>query len=126
MKVTRGWLFVLVMLCAAFILAACGTYNATPTVAGGDAMRGRGAMLGYGCEACHTIPGINNTQALVGPPLVHFANRRYIAGELPNEPDNLVKWIMNPQAIEPGNAMPNLNVDETAARDIAAYLETLQ
>jgi cytochrome c1 len=31
-----------------------------------------------------------------------------------------------PQAIEPGTAMPNLDVREQDARDIAAYLYTLR
>lgn len=83
-------------------------------------------MLGYGCEACHTIPGITNTHATVGPPLEHFAQRRFIAGELDNEPNNLIRWITGPQEVEPGNAMPDLNVSDAAARDIAAYLYTLQ
>jgi cytochrome c len=115
-----------VVTCAALILAACSSSSETQRVTGGDPTRGRGAMLGYGCETCHTIPGITTTHATVGPPLDHFAQRRFIAGELENEPDNLVNWIMNPQAIEPGNAMPNLNVRDEAARDIAAYLYTLQ
>jgi cytochrome c1 len=33
---------------------------------------------------------------------------------------------MNPQSVEPGTAMPNLNVNEAAARDMAAYLYTLR
>jgi len=49
-----------------------------------------------------------------------------IAGELPNVPDNLVRWIMNPPAIEPGTAMPDLGLSKQQARDIAAYLYTLQ
>jgi len=125
-NVRRGWLCCLLLLGSGLLLAACGTASSTPTVEGGDATRGRGALMGYGCAACHTIPGINTTQAMVGPPLEHFANRRFIAGELPNQPGNLVKWVMNPQAIQPGNAMPNLNVSEADARDIAAYLESLQ
>ncbi|PRY20191.1 hypothetical protein CLV70_12572 [Pseudosporangium ferrugineum] len=32
---------------------------------------------------------------------------------------------MDPQAVEPGTAMPDLGVTSTDARDIAAYLFTL-
>jgi cytochrome c1 len=62
----------------------------------------------------------------VGPPLTSFARRTYIAGEVPNTLEYLVRWIEMPQAIEPGTAMPNLGVTEDQARDIAAYLYTLR
>ncbi len=49
-----------------------------------------------------------------------------IAGELPNTPDNLIRWIENPPSIEPGTAMPNLGLSDKQARDAAAYLYTLR
>ena len=55
-----------------------------------------------------------------------WSKRTFIAGEVPNTPDFLVRWIEVPQAIEPGTAMPNLGVPEGDARDIAAYLYTLR
>ena len=87
----------------------------------------RGAQLiaQYGCGSCHTIPGIGRADALVGPPLTRFGARSYIAGELPNNADNLRRWITDPQAVEPGTAMPNLGVNAIDAQDIAAYLYTL-
>jgi cytochrome c1 len=63
---------------------------------------------------------------MVGPPLTQFAMRAYIAGEVPNTERALIRWIMTPQSIEPGTAMPNLGVKEAQARDIAAYLYTLR
>lgn len=96
------------------------------TVPGGDAERGASLLAAYGCGACHAIPGVRGADALVGPPLTGWAERRYIAGSLVNTPENLMRWIMTPQAIEPGTAMPDLGVDEAAARDMAAYLFTLR
>jgi cytochrome c1 len=49
-----------------------------------------------------------------------------IAGELPNSPENLVRWIKSPQSVEPGTAMPTLGLTDQQARDAAAYLYTLQ
>jgi cytochrome c1 len=95
-------------------------------VVGGDAARGKQAIVSYGCGACHEVPGIREARGLVGPPLTHFGSRAYIAGEVPNTPDQLIRWIMVPQAIEPKTAMPVLGVSATAARDIAAYLYTLR
>jgi cytochrome c len=63
---------------------------------------------------------------MVGPPLTMFARRAYIAGQLSNEPNNLIRWIRDPQAVEPGTAMPNLGVAPAVARDMAAYLYTLR
>ncbi|MES2405518.1 MAG: cytochrome c oxidase assembly protein [Pseudomonadota bacterium] len=88
----------------------------------------RGAQLisHYGCGSCHTIPGINGADGLVGPPLTHWSRRTYIAGVLPNDPDNLQFWIQHPQQVVPGVDMPDMGVDQREARDIAAYLDTIK
>lgn len=63
---------------------------------------------------------------MVGPPLTAWSQRAFIAGEVPNSPEFLMRWIEVPQAIEPGTDMPNLGVTHGEARDIAAYLYTLR
>jgi cytochrome c len=93
---------------------------------GGDPHRGRAAISRYGCSACHTIPGVQGATALVGPPLDRIASRSYIAGVLPNSPDNMIRWIQNPPGVDRMTAMPNLGVTEGDARDIASYLYTLK
>ena len=96
-------------------------------VPGGNPERGRQLLQkSYGCGACHVIPGVTGATGLVGPPLTSWARRAYIAGNLPNTPENLVRWIRNPQEVEPGTAMPNLGVGAGEARDIAAYLYTIR
>ncbi|MEO7086895.1 MAG: cytochrome c class I, partial [Gemmatimonadaceae bacterium] len=62
---------------------------------------------------------------MVGPPLEHWSERRMIAGEVPNDPAQLITWLTVPQSIRPGGAMPNMGVSDGQARDIAAYLYTL-
>ena len=37
----------------------------------------------------------------------------------------MIAWLRYPQAIVPGNAMPDMGLDEEQARDIAGYLYTL-
>ena len=116
-------------LCLCLALQACsaGGNAASYSIAtGGDAQRGRQLISAYGCGACHIIPGIRTARGLVGPPLFDFGQRTIIAGELPNTPDNLVRWIENPKAIEPDNAMPDLGVTQPQATDMAAYLYTLR
>ncbi|MEZ5410137.1 MAG: cytochrome c oxidase assembly protein [Acidimicrobiales bacterium] len=111
----------------ALTVAGCGAtaVQRSPVVPFGDPGQGAEAISAYGCGSCHEIPGIRRADGLVGPPLDRFGRRSFIAGELPNTPDNLVTWVMDPQAVEPGTAMPNLDVTEADARDIAAYLESL-
>lgn len=92
----------------------------------GDAGRGETAIRAYGCGACHSVPGVAGANGTVAPPLTSFAERDYIAGARRNTTEELIRWIQNPQAIEPGTAMPNLGVTEADARDIAAYLYTLR
>jgi cytochrome c len=92
------------------------------TVQGGDPQSGRQAILKYGCSACHVIAGVRQATGRVGPKLEEIDEQIYIAGLLPNTPDNLIQWIMNPQDISPRTAMPDLDVSEQDARDIAAYL----
>ena len=111
----------------ALTLAACGKHvTKVPIVTGGDAERGKLAMKEYGCGSCHTIPGVTGARALVGPPLGDVASRMYIAGVLPNEPDNMVRWIMNPPSVDSKTAMPYLGVTERDARDMAEYLYELR
>lgn len=59
-------------------------------------------------------------------PLTQLASRVYVAGMLPNTPENLTLWIEHPTQVNPRTAMPDLGVGEARARDIAAYLYTLK
>lgn len=93
---------------------------------GGDPERGRGLVRSHGCAQCHTVPGVPGANGQVGPPLAGIASRVYVGGVVTNTPDHMVRWIMNPKAIDPRTAMPNLGIPEEQARDIAAYLYTLR
>ena len=118
-----GNLIALAIVCAA-PLGGCVRHPAEPTWAkfGGDPARGRVMVVRFSCGACHQIDGVANAHGAVGPPLVAFADRTMIAGVLPNTPPNLVRWLEHPQAVVPGNAMPDMGLDEAQARDVAAYL----
>lgn len=93
---------------------------------GGNPVSGKQTIRRYGCQGCHSIPGIRDAKGVVGPPLEHLALRVYIAGELPNTPQNLMRWIQHPHEIHPRTAMPEMGVADQDARDIAAYLYTLK
>lgn len=92
----------------------------------GDVARGRVALHQYACITCHVIPGVVGAEYPVGPSLAGIANRKYLAGILPHSRETMIRWLRSPQAVAPGSAMPDLDVSERDARDIAAFLETLR
>jgi len=117
-------------LAALLLVSGCalpGAIPATePRMPGGNPQRGLLLIQEYGCHSCHHVPGVPGPPTMVGPPLIYWAERHYIAGSLPNTADNLLLWIRYPQRVEPGTAMPDLNVSAADARDIGAYLYTLE
>ena len=87
--------------------------------------RGRTAITQYACNACHNVPGITGSDVHVGPPLAGIAGRGLIAGAVPNTREQMVRWIRDPRSIDPETTMPAMQVSEQDARDIAAFLATL-
>ncbi|HWS90261.1 MAG TPA: c-type cytochrome [Pyrinomonadaceae bacterium] len=120
------------LLAALAALAACGggmseaERAAAEMTGGGDPARGRAAIERYGCGTCHTIPGVRGADSLVGPPLSQVASRAYVGGVLTNSPENMIRWIQDPRAVDNLTAMPTLGVTDRDARDIASYLYTLK
>lgn len=107
-------------------LTGCSEAPAPLRVAGGDAALGKRLIDQYQCGSCHAIPGVPAARGTAGPPLERFGRYSYIAGAIPNQPDSLGAWLVNPPAVKPGTSMPNLGVSPGEARHMAAYLYTLQ
>jgi cytochrome c oxidase assembly factor CtaG len=117
---------ILLIALAATTVSACDSNTRTArNLTGGDPGHGRNAITKYGCDTCHTIPGVPGAQATIGPPLTGLARRTYVAGA-PNDPGRLIEWIRHPQQVRRGTPMPELGVTERDGRDIAAYLYTLR
>jgi cytochrome c len=102
------------------LLAACKRQET------GDPVNGKKLVQQYGCVSCHDIPNVSGPRGTVGPPLTHIASQQFLAGKLQNTPENMMKWLQNPQAIDPANAMPNLGLTPSESRDITAFLYTLK
>jgi cytochrome c2 len=92
----------------------------------GDARLGARLIEQYHCGACHAIPAIPAAQGRAGPTLEQFGRRSYIAGSIPNFPDALARWIVEPAAMKPGTTMPSMGVSPADARHMAAYLTGLR
>jgi len=118
----RGWAIVV-----AFLVVGCtAPMTRSQQVGAGEPEIGRRLLSERGCVGCHVVPGVAATPAYVGPPLDHWGRRSYIAGALPNNQENLVRWITSPQEVEPGTAMPDVGINEQEATNIAAYLLSLE
>ena len=119
----RLWLSLLVLL-----VASCDSTADTVArqLTGGEPDKGKLAMVKYGCDTCHNIPGVLTATATVGPPLAQIALRSYLAGRIDNTPENMIHWIRQPHSVDPQTAMPETGVTERDGRDIAAYLYTLR
>lgn len=91
-----------------------------------EALAGRQAFLGSACVYCHTIRG-TNASGTIGPDLTHLAGRLTLgAGAIANNRGNLAGWIVNSQAIKPGNRMPPMYLDSEQLQALLTYLETLE
>jgi len=110
------------------ILCSCSDRDAqvARAITGGEPERGRQELSEHGCGTCHEIPGVVGATGTVGPSLAKIAERSYLAGRLTNDPAHMMEWIQHPRAVDPETAMPDLGVDWSDARDMAAYLYTLR
>ena len=115
------------------LVAACQATPAAPTEApvalGPEASEGKSLFVSRGCVACHRAPNVPEAQGTIGPNLRGVGNpssHPKIAAVTDNTPDNMVRWLMNPQAVKPGTAMPSIGLSEADARKLTAFLETLK
>jgi len=74
------------------------------------------------CLGCHAVGGEGGK---LGPNLTNFADRMRVAGILENNPENLTKWLKDPQQVKPGNNMPNLNLSDDQVKALVEYMSTL-
>lgn len=93
---------------------------------GGNPARGRLYLAQFGCGGCHMIPGVEAATGQVGPELGGIARRVYIAGVITNTTDNLIRFIVDPKAVDDKTAMPRTAITADEARDVAAYLYSLR
>ena len=97
-----------------------------PTPGSGLAGKGAKLFIEKACMNCHTILG-TAAAARVGPNLTHLNDRQTIgAGVLTNTPENLNKWLTNPQKYKQGSLMPNMKLSPEQVDAIVAYLEALK
>ena len=88
--------------------------------------RGRQVFETTACVNCHTVTG-SIARGTFGPDLTHLMSRTTIAaGAAPLTPDNLRRWIMNPDIFKPGSKMPAMQLEAHELDAVTAYLLTLE
>jgi cytochrome c oxidase subunit 2 len=102
----------------------------TPAV-GGPVVQGYGLFKTKGCTGCHAIAGYPGAEANIGPDLTHVGSRQHIvAGWLENTPDNMRRWLRNPNEVKPDNIMGQAIKEGTLTAEeidaLTAYLESLK
>jgi cytochrome c oxidase subunit II len=89
------------------------------------AAEGETVFMHSACINCHTIAGTVATGRF-GPDLTHLASRDTIAsGPIENTPENLRKWIADPNSMKPGVLMPSMHLNDHDLNVITAYMTTL-
>jgi cytochrome c oxidase subunit II len=78
------------------------------------------------CGSCHTLRG-TTARGNIGPDLTHLMSRKTIGAlTIPNTPDHLRTWVLDPQKFKPGNRMPELNIPAGQFTQLMAFLRSLR
>jgi len=97
-----------------------------PAIADTQVSAGRSAFLAQSCINCHRVRG-TAAQGGYAPDLTHLMSRQTLAsGMIPNTPENLRRWVADPQPIKPGCLMPAFGLGDREREDIVRYLLTLR
>lgn len=113
------------LVCAA-LASGCAKEEPVSRVVGGDPERGRLLVQQYQCAACHFIPEVQGPNGDAGPSLQYMGRLSYIAGSIPNQPENMIRFLQNPPAVKPGTLMPALGITDDEARHMAAFMYSLK
>ncbi len=81
------------------------------------------------CTNCHALVDAPKVAAnlahhvTIAPSLNDLGDRETLgAGTLDNSPENLAKWLKDPQACKPGSNMPDFHFSDEEVRALTAYL----
>lgn len=100
--------------------------EAAPAAESPAAAAGKAAFQSLACVNCHTVRG-TTAKGTFGPDLTHLMARATLAsGMVPNNPDNLRRWVHNPQQVKPGCLMPAFALDNRRLDLVVDYLTTLR
>ncbi len=97
-----------------------------PALVSENVSEGRRIFERTACANCHAVTG-TAAKGRFGPDLTHLMSRETIAsGAAQNTPDNLRRWIQDPNVLKPGSKMPAMGLSDPELNEVTAYLETLR
>jgi len=94
-----------------------------------ESRRGAAVFEDAGCAACHTVEGVSDAEGATtpGPDLTHVGSRRTLAADtISNTPEEMARWLRDPDAVKPGTTMPVPELTDAELADLVAYLESLR
>lgn len=124
----HAWMHFLIVAEAPEQFAAWENAQLAPAAApgGGSAAQGLALFQAKSCVDCHAVKG-TMAAADVGPDLTHFASRKILAaGIVENTPENLRRWLTDPQQVKLGAKMPDYKFNPEEVTQLQSYLETLR
>ena len=90
------------------------------------ARAGRDVFLSQSCVNCHRVRG-THARGTYAPDLTHLMSRQTLAaGMVPNSPDQLRKWVTDPQQTKSGCLMPAFGLSGQQVDLLVNYLTTLK
>jgi cytochrome c oxidase subunit 2 len=97
-----------------------------PAVDDAAARGGRDVFLSQTCVNCHRVRG-TGALGTYAPDLTHLMSRQTLAsGAVPNTPEQLRKWVIDPQRIKGGCLMPAFGLSREQVDHLVNYLTTLK
>jgi len=101
--------------------------NQRPPALDDPAVReGKVAFLAESCVNCHRVRG-TPARGTYAPDLTHLMSRDTLAaGVLPNNKENLDRWVNDPQQPKPGCLMPAFGLADRRRDAIVRYLASLR
>ncbi len=97
-----------------------------PALIGASFSAGQRIFERTACVNCHAVAG-TPANGRFGPDLTHLVSRDTIAsGAVRNTPENLRRWIQDPDVFKPGSKMPAMGLSDPDLNAVTAYLETLR
>jgi cytochrome c oxidase subunit 2 len=100
--------------------------EAKPLAAGVQQRPGFRAFTDGQCASCHTLRG-TSARGRIGPDLTHLMSRKTLAAlTIPNTPNYLGAWVIDPQQFKPGNKMPGLQLKGAEFTQLINFLRSLK
>jgi cytochrome c oxidase subunit 2 len=86
----------------------------------------RKVFMSQSCVNCHAVDGMA-AKGSCAPNLTHLMGRQTLAsGMYPNTPENLGKWVNDPQKLKAGCLMPAFGLSTREQQQIVRYLQSLK